>query len=124
MVLIRLAKVSMIAALAVYALIVTCDNIVDYDSNFRFVAHVMSMDTTLPGNALMHRAITDKGAWSAAYAIIITIEGLTGVLLVISAMLPGRPPGNGGSAGAAAKKLRQFVIESSLAQSAISGYTR
>jgi hypothetical protein len=35
---------------------------------------VMSMDTTLPGNALMHRAITDKGAWSVAYAVIITIN--------------------------------------------------
>jgi predicted small integral membrane protein len=87
MVLVRLAKVSMIAALAAYALIVTYDNIVDYDSNFQFVAHVMSMDTTLPGNTLMHRAITDKGAWRVAYAVIITIEGLTGVLLALGALV-------------------------------------
>jgi len=77
----------MIAALAAHALIVTYDNIVDYDSNFQFVAHVMSMDTTLPGNVLMQRAITDKGAWSAAYAVIITIEALTGVLLVVLSAL-------------------------------------
>ena len=56
MVLIRLTKASMIAAPASYALIVTYDNIVDYDSNFRFVAHVMSMDMTLPGKALMQRS--------------------------------------------------------------------
>ena len=35
------------------------------------------MDTTFPGNALMHRAITDKSVWTAAYALIIASEGLT-----------------------------------------------
>jgi len=61
MVFIRLAKIAAIAALAAYALIVACDNIVDYGSNYEFVRHVLSMDTTFPGNALMHRAITDEG---------------------------------------------------------------
>ena len=56
----RLAKVAMIASLAVYALIVAYDNIVDYQSNYEFVSHVLSMDTTFPGNALMHRAITNE----------------------------------------------------------------
>ena len=54
MVLIRLAKVAMIGSLAAYALIVTYDNIVDYQSNYEFVRHVLSMDTTFPGNTLMH----------------------------------------------------------------------
>src|SRR6516225_10977011 len=51
LVLIRLAKVSMIAALAAYAFIVAYDNIVDYDSNYEFVSHVLSMDTTFPVDA-------------------------------------------------------------------------
>jgi predicted small integral membrane protein len=52
MVIIRLAKISMITAIAVYALIVAYDNIVDYASNYEFVRHVLSMDTTFPGNLL------------------------------------------------------------------------
>ncbi|MGC2156241.1 MAG: DUF2165 family protein, partial [Pseudolabrys sp.] len=60
MVLIRLAKVAMIGSLAAYAFIVAYDNVVDYGSNYEFVRHVLSMDTTFPGNALSHRAITNE----------------------------------------------------------------
>jgi predicted small integral membrane protein len=63
MVLIRLAKVTMIGSLASYAFIVAYDNVVDYGSNYQFVRHVLSMDTTFPGNALMHRAITNESIW-------------------------------------------------------------
>jgi len=87
MVLIRLAKVAMIAALAAYAFIVAYDNIVDYGSNYEFVRHVLSMDTTFPGNALMHRAISDKSIWGVAYALIIAMQGLTALLLVLGALV-------------------------------------
>jgi predicted small integral membrane protein len=86
-VLIRLTKAALITSLAAYALIVSFDNIADYDSNYEFVRHVLSMDTTFPGNALMHRAITDKNVWTAAYALIIAAEGLTGLLLAIGALV-------------------------------------
>jgi predicted small integral membrane protein len=85
--LIRLAKIAMIAALAAFAIIVCYDNVVDYDSNYEFVSHVLSMDTTFPGNALMSRAITNKTIWSAAYALIIATQALVGLLLVIGAAL-------------------------------------
>jgi predicted small integral membrane protein len=87
MVLIRLAKVAMIGSLAAYALIVTYDNIVDYQSNYEFVRHVLSMDTTFPGNTLMHRAITNESIWSLAYALIIAMEGLTAFLLLVGALV-------------------------------------
>ena len=74
MLVIRLAKVALIAALAAYALIVAYDNIVDYGSNYECVGHVLSMDTTFAGNALKHRAIADEAAWKAAYALIIAVE--------------------------------------------------
>src|ERR1700752_1596953 len=86
MILIRLAKVAMIASLAAYAFIVAFDNIVDYGSNYEFVRHVLSMDTTFPGNALMHRAITDETVWRLAYAAIIVTEWATGLLLAIGAL--------------------------------------
>ena len=83
MVTIRLAKVLLVAALAAFAFIVTYDNIVDYDANYEFVRHVLSMDTTFPNNALMHRAITNPGIWTLAYVAIICTEGLTALLLII-----------------------------------------
>ena len=42
----RIAKTIMVACLALSALIVTFDNLTDYDTNFEFVRHVLSMDTT------------------------------------------------------------------------------
>ena len=82
----RLAKIVLLAALAAFAFAVTYDNIVDYDSNYEFVRHVLSMDTTFPNNALMHRAITDPRLWTAAYVVIIAMEGLTSLLLIVGAL--------------------------------------
>jgi len=83
---VRLAKIVLIAAFAAFAFIVTYDNIVDYNSNYEFVRHVLSMDTTFPNNALMHRAITDPRLWTAAYIVIIATEAVTGVLLIVGAL--------------------------------------
>ena len=87
MVLIRFAKVAMIGSLAAYAFIVAYDNIVDYQSNYEFVRHVLSMDTTFPGNRLMHRAITNESIWKASYALIIAIEAATALLLLVGALV-------------------------------------
>jgi predicted small integral membrane protein len=87
MVVTRLAKVATVAALAAYALIVAYDNLVDYGSNYEFVKHVLSMDTTFAGNALKDRAIANETIWKAAYALIIALEGLTGLLLAFGAIL-------------------------------------
>jgi predicted small integral membrane protein len=86
MVLFRLSKIAMIAALAAFAFIVAYDNFVDYDSNYEFVRHVLSMDTTFSNNALMGRAITDKRIWTIAYAAIIAIEALTCLVLSVGAL--------------------------------------
>ena len=51
----RYAKIVMSLALAAFCLLVAFDNITDYGTNYLFVQHVLSMDTTFPGNALMYR---------------------------------------------------------------------
>jgi len=71
MLIVRLAKILMIATVGAFAFMVTYDNIVDYGSNYEFVRHVLSMDTTFSGNALMDRAVTDARVWKGAYAAII-----------------------------------------------------
>ena len=85
MLMVRLAKVALVAAVAAFALIVAYDNIVDYGSNYEFVRHVLSMDTTFPNNALIGRAIVDPRVWTAAYVAIIAVEGLTSLLLFVGA---------------------------------------
>jgi predicted small integral membrane protein len=72
----RIVKVTMVAALATFALIVAYDNIADYDSNYEFVRHVLSMDTTFGASVLKSRAISDETVWHAAYALIIAVEGI------------------------------------------------
>lgn len=77
----RFSKIVMVAGTAAYALIVAFGNITDYGSNFAFIQHVMSMDTTFPGNHLMYRAIANPILHHAAYIAIIAGEALTGLLL-------------------------------------------
>ncbi|CAI2935247.1 DUF2165 family protein [Aminobacter niigataensis] len=81
----RLSKIVMSLCLAAFAFLVAFGNITDYGSNFAFVQHVLSMDTTFPGNALMYRSITSPALWTAGYWLIIVGEALTCVLFLVAA---------------------------------------
>ena len=82
----RYAKIVMSLVLAAFCLLVAFDNITDYGTNYLFVQHVLSMDTTFPGNALMYRSITNPVLWQIAYALIIAAEGVTGILFLAGAI--------------------------------------
>lgn len=82
----RYAKITMTLALAAFAFMVTFNNITDYASNFGFVQHVLSMDTTFEGNAALYRAMTSPTLWHAGYWAIIASEGLTCGLLLMGAL--------------------------------------
>ncbi len=82
----RYAKIVMSLALAAFCLLVAFDNVTDYGTNYLFVQHVLSMDTTFPGNALMYRSITSPVLWHIAYALIIAAEGATGILFLAGAI--------------------------------------
>lgn len=77
----RLAKIAMTGSLAAFALLVAFNNLTDYGSNFLFVRHVLSMDTTFAGNRLLYRAIEAPLAWHLSYALIIAGEAATGIVL-------------------------------------------
>jgi predicted small integral membrane protein len=81
----RFSKIVMCLCLAVFAFLVAFGNVTDYGSNFAFVQHVLSMDTTFPGNALMYRSITNPSLWTAGYWLIILGEALTCLLYLIAA---------------------------------------
>ncbi len=75
----RYAKIVMTFGLALFGLLVAIDNVIDYGSNFAFVQHVLSMDTTFPGNVLVWRAITTPVLHHLGYWLIIAAEALTGL---------------------------------------------
>jgi len=100
----RLAKTAMVASTVLFALLVAANNLVDYESNYRFVRHVLSMDTTFPGNAPAGRAFTAPAVWAAAYWAIIATEAAIGALLAYAAIRLAASVRSGAARFDAAKK--------------------
>jgi len=69
MIALRAAKVALVAAVALFASLVTFGNLTDYNTNFAFVQHVLSMDTIFPFSTIRYRAITSPTLHHAAYAL-------------------------------------------------------
>jgi len=78
---IRLCKTALVASAAFYLLLVVFNNLTDYGSNFLFVQHVLSMDTTFEGNRAMWRAIDSPLVYHAFYGGIIAWEAVSMGLL-------------------------------------------
>jgi predicted small integral membrane protein len=87
MIAIRVAKAALVAAIALFASLVTFGNLTDYNTNFVFVQHVLSMDTIFPFSTIRYRAITGPALHHAAYALIIAAEAVTAILCWIGAGL-------------------------------------
>ncbi len=93
----RLSKVVLILAIALYYSFIVFNNVTDFDSNYQFVRHVLMMDTTFPANHGMWRAIHSPALHTAFYLAIIGWETLTMILCawggVQLAKSLGRPAG-------------------------------
>ena len=76
----RVAKVLLVFGVAVFYTFVVFNNITDYGSNYEFVRHVLMMDSTLPNNHGMWRAINSPGMHTAFYLGIIAWEFATMLL--------------------------------------------
>jgi len=82
----RFSKISLLAAVALFMGLIAFNNITDYGSNFDFVQHVLSMDTTFPGNQLKWRAIGTPAVHHAFYWTIIAWEALSGLGIAAGAL--------------------------------------
>ena len=82
----RLAKIIAVAVMAAFFTIVAYGNVADPGANLPFVRHVMSMDTTYPGNALMYRSVTNPTVWTLCYWLIIAVEAVAGILFLAGAI--------------------------------------
>ena len=77
----RMAKLLLLAGVALFYTLVVFNNITDFDSNYQFVRHVLMMDSTFPGNHGRWRALTSTAAQLAFYFSIIAWEIATTILL-------------------------------------------
>lgn len=78
---IRSAKVLLLAGIALFYTLVIFNNLTDFDSNYQFVRHILSMDTTFPGNHGMWRAIRSPTIHLLFYFSIIAWEIANTLLL-------------------------------------------
>jgi predicted small integral membrane protein len=85
MLIVRVAKAALVAAIALHASLAVFGNITDYAINFTFVQHVLSMDTIFPNSTIGYRAITMPALHHAAYAMIMAAELLTAILCWVGA---------------------------------------
>lgn len=77
----RSAKLLLLAGIALFYTLVVFNNITDFDSNYELVRHVLSMDSTFPGNRGMWRAQHSSIVHLTFYLSIIAWEFATAVLL-------------------------------------------
>lgn len=77
---VRLCKVAVLAAIALWIALVAFGNLTDYASNWPFVQHVLAMDTIFPDAQIRYRAIHLPLLQRAAYALIIAAETLAAAL--------------------------------------------
>ncbi|MCM3758710.1 DUF2165 domain-containing protein [Sporosarcina aquimarina] len=93
----RLLKTATLLLAGLFGFFVFAGNLMDYNSNYEFVHHVLSMDTTFEGNSLMWRAFESTTVHTIAYWGLIIAEGIFSVLafigvykMLINIKAPGR----------------------------------
>jgi predicted small integral membrane protein len=77
----RAAKMLLVAGVAFYCSLVAFNNLTDFNSNYVFVRHTLTMDTTFPGNNGMWRSLHSPAIQLVFYLSIIAWEILTAILL-------------------------------------------
>ncbi len=76
----RSAKMLLVAGIALYYTLVVFNNLTDFSANHEFIRHVLSMDSTPPGNHGMWRALSSPGVQLAFYWLIIGWEFITAIV--------------------------------------------
>ena len=102
MIMIRVTKIVLVAIVAAFFSLVAFGNITDYDSNWQFVRHVLSMDTIFPDSTLRWRAIENETLQTIAYWGIIAWEAATALVLWIGVVRMAR---------AIAGSAQEFAVE-------------
>jgi predicted small integral membrane protein len=79
----RLAKIIMSGGLAILCALIAFGNIHDPEPNYRFVQHVLSMDTISPGATTAARAMPIPMLWRVSFWSIVAGEVVAAVFFVL-----------------------------------------
>jgi len=110
----RSAKLLLVAGIALFYTLVVFNNLTDFDSNYQFVRHVLSMDSTFPGNHGLWRALPSPAIHLAFYWSIIAWEIATTILLWWGVVRLGRGLRLGAASFNAAKRVPVMALTLSL----------
>jgi predicted small integral membrane protein len=76
----RYIKIGMVGSIALFFTLIAYNNMVDYQTNWVFVQHLLSMDTTFKAPVMMWRAITNPTLQACAYSLIIVWQVMTAAM--------------------------------------------
>jgi predicted small integral membrane protein len=110
----RTAKILLLAGIALFYTLVVFNNVTDFDSNYQFVRHVLSMDSTFPGNHGMWRALPSPALHRVFYISTIAWEAFTMILLWWGVMRLWRAVRRNGAEFNAAKRVAIMALTLSM----------
>jgi len=110
----RVAKLALVFAVAIFYSLVVLNNTTDYDSNYQFVRHVLMMDSTFPGNRGMWRAVNSPVWHTLFYLAIITWETVSMILCWLGGFMMARALRKGPAAFHQAKRIAIAALTFSL----------
>lgn len=82
----RISKILLVSFVALFAILVGLDNLIDYQTNYEVVRHVLSMDSLVGDTSLSWRAITSDTLHRLVYGFIIATELGAGIVCAIGAV--------------------------------------
>ena len=113
---IRLCKIALTACSCAFLALVVFNNATDYGSNYQFIRHVLSMDTTFPGNSGLWRAVSSAAACRVFYGAIIAWEAAAGILIGAGALRLWKARAAPAAGWERAKSLAAIGLTASLVQ--------
>jgi predicted small integral membrane protein len=83
---VRWSKILLVAAVGLLVLVIAINNISDYTANFRYVQHVLSMDSVFEDSHLTWRAVRSPGWQHLVYIAMIATEVAIALLCLMGSM--------------------------------------
>jgi len=80
---IRISKAALMSFISFFGVLVLVNDFTDYSTNYGYLAHILSMDTTYARENYSYRAITSPMAHHRVYWLIITLEVLFTVSCIV-----------------------------------------
>jgi predicted small integral membrane protein len=106
----RISKTLLVGSIGLLALVIVLNNLTDYNANFMYIQHVLSMDTVFPDSQLTWRAIASPPMQKLVYGAIIATESTITVLCLGGAVRLLQAIGLGGAAFNQAKATAVYGL--------------